>query len=363
MTRHLTRRRLNRATLARQLLTGRTELSAEAVIEQMAGVRAQDPEPPYIGLWNRIDGFRKDDLATLLDVRAVVRATLYRGTQHLVTAEDYLWLRPTLEPVLRARREGAFGRLTAGVDPGELARAARSELSGRTTTRPELGRALAGRWPGRDPGALAGSAQLLLPVLHPPPAGLWGRRGPVPFALAEDWLGRRPAAEADPARLVLRHLAAFGPATVGDVQAWSGTARLREVVDALRPALREFKGEDGEELFDLPDAPLPGEDLPVPVRFLALLDDVVLGHADRARLMTAERRRHLVVEPAVLVDGFVRGLWSLTHVADGRAVLTVRLFSPLTPRERDEAAEEGAALLRFAAPEANRHDIRFTSAE
>ncbi|WP_151774007.1 winged helix DNA-binding domain-containing protein [Streptomyces abyssomicinicus] len=363
MKQRLTRRRLNRATLTRQLLTGRAELSAEAVIEQVGGVQAQDPEPPYIGLWNRIDGFRRDDLATLLDVRAVVRATLHRGTQHLVTAEDYLWLRPTLEPMLRVRRKGAFGRLTAGVDPEELAAAARSELSGRTTTRPELGRALAGRWPGRDPVALASSAQMLLPVLHPPPAGLWGRRGPVPFALAEDWLGRALTAEADPARLVLRHLAAFGPATVGDVQAWSGTTRLREVVDGLRPRLRQFGGEDGEELLDLPDAPLPEEELPVPVRFLALLDDVVLGHADRARLMTAERRRHLVVEPAVLVDGFVRGLWSLAREADGRAVLTVRLFSPLTPRERQETAEEGAALLRFAVPDADRHDIRFASVE
>jgi hypothetical protein len=363
MKERLTRRRLNRATLTRQLLTERAELSAEAVIQQLAGVQAQDPEPPYIGLWNRIDGFRKDDLATLLDVRAVVRATLYRATQHLVTAEDYLWLRPTLEPMLRVRRDGAFGRLTAGVDTGRLADAARAELTGRVMSRPELGRALAGRWPGRDPFALASSAQLLLPVLHPPPSGLWGLRGPTPFTLAEEWLGRAPDGEADPARLVLRHLAAFGPATVKDVQAWSGATRLREVVERLRPGLRELRGEDGEELLDLPDAPLPDEDLPVPVRFLALLDDVVLAHADRARLMTAERRRHLVVEPAVLVDGFIRGLWSLDRGRDGRAVLTVRLFAPLTPRERDETAQEGAALLRFAAPEADRHDIRFTPVE
>ncbi|MET8575831.1 winged helix DNA-binding domain-containing protein [Streptomyces sp. NPDC005012] len=362
MTERLTRRRLNRATLARQLLTARAELSAEAVIEQVAGVQAQDPAPPYIGLWNRIDGFRKEDLATLLEVRSVVRATLHRGTQHLVTAEDYLWLRPTLEPMLRVWRKGAFGRLTAGVDLEDLAEDARSELSGRIVSRPELGRALAARRPGHDPVALARSVQALLPVLHPPPDGLWGRRGPTPFALTQDWLGRAPADAPDPARLVRRHLAAFGPATVKDVQAWSGATRLREVVEELRPGLREFRGEDGEELFDLPDAPLPAEDLPAPVRFLALLDDVVLAHADRSRLMTAERRRHLVVEPALLVDGFVRGLWSLAREPDGRAELTVRLFSPLSRREREETAEEGAALLRFAAPEADRHAIRFTPA-
>jgi hypothetical protein len=362
MKERLTRRRLNRATLSRQSLDGRAELSAEAMIERQAGLHARSPEPPYIGLWNRVDGFRKEDLATLLDLRAVVRATLHRGARYLVTAEDYLWLRPTLEPMLRVRREGALGRRTAGVEPGHLVAAARALLTGRVTPPPELGRALAERWPGHDPVALASSARMLLPVLHPPPSGLWGRRGPALFVLAEEWLGRALTRRPDPGRLVTRHLAAFGPATVEDVQAWSGTTRLREVVDELRPRLREFRGEDGEELLDVPDAPLPAEDLPAPVRFLPPQDDVVLAHADRTRL-SEEGGRRPAGEPAVLVDGFLRGAWSLLREADGRAVLTVRLFAPLTRRQRDEVAEEGAALLRFAAAEADRHDIRFTAAE
>jgi hypothetical protein len=362
MKERLSRRRLNRATLTRQSLDERAELSAETMIERLAGVHAQDAEPPYIGLWNRVAGFRTEDLATLLDLRAVVRAALHRGARYLVTAEDYLWLRPTLEPMLRARRERALGRRTAGVDPGHLAAAARSLLAGRIVPRPELGRALAARWPGQDPVALARSARMLLPVLHPPPSGLWGRRGPAPFVLAEEWLGRLPARRPDPAGLVTRHLAAFGPATVEDVQAWSGVTGLREVTGELRPRLREFRGEDGEELLDLPDAPLPEEDRPVPVRFLARQDDVVLAHADRTRLAEAGGRRGPGA-PALLVDGFVRGVWSLAREADGRAVLTVRLSAPLTRRQRDEAAEEGAALLRFAAAGANRHDIRFTSAD
>ncbi|MFG3719492.1 winged helix DNA-binding domain-containing protein [Streptomyces massasporeus] len=357
----LTRRALNRATLERQLLTGRTDLSAPAVIERLAGLQAQDPDPPYIGLWSRIEGFRLDELTKLLEERAVVRATLFRGTQHLVTAEDYLWVRPLLQPMLDRWQKAAFGKQTAGVDLAELASVARSALVGGSLARPELGRLLAERWPGRDPVALARSVQGLLAIVHPPPDGTWGRRGTTPFTLAEEWLGRPLAQDASRRRLVLRHLAGFGPATVKDVQAWSGTTRLREVVEELRPELRVYRGEGGEELFDLPGAPLPDPDTVVPVRFLAALDNVVLGHADRSRLMTDDQRRHIIVEAAVLVDGRVRALWVIKREGRGRttAVLTVKCFSPLNAREEAEVTEEGERLLRFAAEDAERHDIRF----
>ena len=182
----LTRRALNRATLERQLLTGRTDLSVPAVIERLAGLQAQDPDPPYIGLWSRIEGFRLDELTKLLEERAVVRATLFRGTQHLVTAEDYLWVRPLLQPMLDRWQKAAFGKQTAGVDLAELASVARSALAGGSLARPDLGRLLAERWPGRDPVALARSVQGLLAIVHPPPApggagarrrSLWRRSG------------------------------------------------------------------------------------------------------------------------------------------------------------------------------------------
>ncbi|GAA3202607.1 winged helix DNA-binding domain-containing protein [Nonomuraea roseoviolacea] len=354
----LSRRALNRATLERQLLLGRTGAPALEVVERLAGLQAQDPDPPYVGLWSRVTGFRHDDLTTLLYERRVVRATLYRGTQHLVSAADHRWLRPLLGPMLERWRKGAFGRATPGVDPAELAGSARDLLAGKVLTRPELGRALAERWPEADPVALARSVQGLLPVVHPPPDGTWGRRGPTPFALADDWLGTPPAAPTHGAReLLLRYLAAFGPATVGDAQAWSGLTRLRAVADELRPRLAVFRDEEGAELLDLPHAPRPDPDTPAPVRFLAPLDNVLLGHADRRRLMGAEARRHVGVYPALLVDGFVRGLWEIRR-AKGAATLTVRLFAPLTGAEEATVAEEGERLLHFAAAGAPELDLR-----
>jgi hypothetical protein len=354
----LTRRSLNRATLGRQLLLDRADVSAHSVIECLVGLQAQDPDPPYIGLWSRIAAFQLEDLTQLLYRRKVVRATLFRGTQHLVTADDYLWLRPLLQPMLDRWQKGGFGKSTTGLDLAELAAAARTIIGHDTVARPDLGKALVERWPGRDPVALARSAQGLLPVVHPPPDGTWGRRGTTPFTLADQWLNR-PLADQPSARdLVLRYLAAFGPASVKDIQAWSGMTRLREVVEPLRPQLRLFQNEAGQELFDLPEAPRPGPDVPAPVRFLAALDNVVLGHADRTRMMTEEQRKYTIVEATVTVDGFVQGLWALKRVKD-TATLVVRLFTPLSSVDKAAVIEEGDRLLHFAAGDAGSHDIQF----
>ncbi|MET8608532.1 winged helix DNA-binding domain-containing protein [Streptomyces rubiginosohelvolus] len=355
----LTRRSLNRATSQRQLLLERTGLPALEVTERLVGLQAQDPDPPYIGLWSRVEDFRLDDLTRLLYERQVVRATLFRGTQHLLSTEDYLWVRPLLQPMLDRWQKGAFGKFTAGLDLAEIAAFSREFIGEGTVTRVELGRALVERWPGTDKVGMARSVQGLLPVVHPPPDGTWGKRGATPFALADHWLGRSPAVEEQAARkLVLRYLAAFGPATVKDVQAWSGMTRLREVVDGLGSQLVLHRNEAGQDLYDLPDAPLPDPDTPAPVRFLAALDNVVLSHFDRSRMMDEVVRKHIVVEAAVTVDGFVQGLWHIRQEKTG-ATLVVKLFRPLTGTEGEAVMEEGGRLLRFAADKAERHDIEF----
>jgi hypothetical protein len=239
-------------------------------------------------------------------------------------------------------RRGAFGRLTAGIEPEELAAHAQGLLGTATLTRTELGRALACRWPHAEPQWLARSVQALLPVVHPVPDGTWGRRGPTPFVLAEHWLGR-PLQKRDVAGLAVRYLRAYGPASVMDMQAWSGMTRLREVFEELRPRLRVFRSEAGTELFDVPDAPRPGPDVAAPVRFVAGFDNVTFGYADRSRIVDAARRPYLMVDAALLVDGVVRGLWKL-----GAGGLDVRLFTPLSTAEEADVRAEGALLSGLA---------------
>jgi Winged helix DNA-binding domain len=182
--------------------------------------------------------------------------------------------------------------------------------------------------------------------------------------LAESWLGRPLPAAPSPEGMVERYLAAFGPASVNDLQAWSGLTRLREPVERLGAALRPFRDEHGRQLYDLPDAPRPDPDTPAPPRFLPAFDNLLLAHADRSRVMTAKHRRRVsygaVVEPTVLVDGRVVAVWRVAR-EHGAAVLEVELLTRLSGADRTAVAEEGMRLLDFAAADAAGHDVRFAA--
>ena len=164
--------------------------------------------------------------------------------------------------------------------------------------------------------------------------------------------------------MIARYLGAFGPASVADVQEWSGLTGLREALDRLRPKLRTFHDEAGRELFDLPDAPLPDPDTPAPVRFLPEYDNLILGHADRSRMLTDEHRKALWTRngllASALVDGTVAATWKIVRDRK-RAVLTIDPLRRLAKRERAALAEEGERLLEFTDPEPA-HDVRFTAA-
>ncbi|MFI7704916.1 winged helix DNA-binding domain-containing protein [Nonomuraea sp. NPDC049480] len=345
----LSRRVLNRTALDRQLLLSRAAVTPAEAISRLVAVQGQEIDAPYIGLWSRLAAFTQDDLAALLHGKQVVRGSLLRGTQHLTLAEDYVWIRPLVQVILNRTRQAAFGRLMRDVDLGEFAKLAREHLAGRTLTRPQLRDLLRGRWPEVDGTALGFSAQALLPIVHTPPNGIWGTGGATPFTLAEEWLGRSLEDSPSVERLVVRYLAAFGPASVMDVQMWSGLTRLRPVLEGMG-FLRKYQDTEGRVLYDLPDAPLAAEDVPAPVRFLPWFDNLVVAYADRSRLMTAEQRKEVcvgaVIYPTFLVDGTVGGMWDLKN-----GVLTVEPFHPLPDGVMDELAAEGARLTAFAGAE------------
>ena len=359
-------RALNRATLERQMLLRRGTLSAEEAIGHLVGMQAQAPNPPYVGLWTRLEGFHPDQLACLILERRAVRVALMRNTVHLVSARDCLKLRPLVQPVIdrglyanRAQRA-----VLEGVDVEALATAGRLLLEKRPRTAKELGVLLGERWPESDPASLARAVRHLLPLVQVPPRGVWGRSGQTTHTTAEAWLGRPLDADSSPEEMVVRYLGAFGPATVKDVQTWSGLTRLGEVVERLRPRLDTFRDENGRELFDLPEAPRPDPKTPAPPRFLPEFDNLILSHADRARVIADDHRREIssrngMVPATFLVDGFVRGTWKVRRTR-GKAALVIEPFEALSGNDRDALAEEGERLLRFMAePEgAGSYDIR-----
>ena len=338
MTRELSRRALNRALLARQLLLVRSKISAKAAIERLVGMQAQVPADPYIGLWTRLDDFRADDLAALISDRRAVRMGLMRATVHLVTARDALAIRPVVQPVfertfLSARGAvGAspFARRLSGLDMDALLAAGRKLVEERPRSAAELRRALTERWPKRDAEAIAAAVHFHLPLVQVPPRGLWGASGQARHTSLEAWLGRDQSGDRSPDRLIVRYLRAFGPASVADARTWSRLAGLREVFERLRPGLRTFRDEHGRELFDVRDGSLPDADSPAPPRFLPEYDNVLLSHADRSRVV--RRSPGSAIEGnvgTVLVDGFIAAIWKSRRKGGG-ALLRVEPVVPLS---------------------------------
>ncbi|MES5818793.1 winged helix DNA-binding domain-containing protein [Streptomyces sp. RG80] len=349
-------RALNRATLDRQFLLRRAELSAKAAVERLLGLQAQNVRPPYYALAARLDGFAPGDLSTLMADREVVRIVTLRSTIHTHTADDALTLRPLVQAA-RERELTQFRKGLQGVDLDRLAALARDLVEAEPRTMKQLREELLTEWPDADPQSLAIAARCRLPLVQVTPRGLWGQSGQVALTTVEHWLGRPAEPVPAPDATVLRYLAAFGPASVRDMQTWAGLTRLKEAFERLRPELLTFRDENGVELFDLPDAPRPAADTPAPPRFLPEFDNLLLSHADRTRVIPPEYWGRSwagnMAYSTLLVDGFLAGVWKLTDEA-----LVIEPFGTLTRAQRGEITEEGARMLGVLHPGSS-YDIRF----
>ena len=320
-------------------------------------MQAQIPNSPYVGLWSRLEGSGPDQLADLITQRRAVRLGIMRNTLHLVTARDCLELRPLFSPVLkRGLQASPFGRNLVGVDLQPLVRQATKFMKEKPRTLAELGARLHDQWPDRDPISLAYAIRHLVPLVQLPPRGVWGKSAQATWTTAELWLGQPLAKKPSMDALILRYLAAFGPASVADISAWSGLTALRPVVDRLRPQLRTFQDERGRELFDVPNGPLPDARTPAPPRFLPEFDNLLIGHHDRTRVID-HAYRHVIVIGTLLVDGFVQGTWAIRRQRDA-ATLTIEPLRAFTVAEKKPVVEEGQRLLQFAAGEAARRELQ-----
>lgn len=350
--RTLSLRELNRATLARQLLLRRHRTSVTRAIERTAGIQAQWPPSPYLGLWSRLEGFGEDDLVRAIARRRVVRATLMRTTLHLVSASDYL----TYAGLFRERRIAELRRQLAALgeegadfatDGERLAAFAAEQPRTRPELLAQLGRPklrIEERSPWLSWYGLVAHAGLV----GGPSSSEWrSHTAGGTFVPARTWLGADGATgEPALAELVRRYLAAFGPATREDAARWTGLARSTVDRGLAQLALRRFRDEHDRELYDLPRAPLPAADVPAPARLLPRFDNLILSHEDRRRVIAQEYRAATIqggeVRATFLVDGFVAGIWSAEN---GRVRLEP--FAPLPRAARREVEEEAARLEAF----------------
>lgn len=329
----MTTRELNRATLARQMLLTREKTTASAAIERLVAVQAQVARPPFIGLWTRVAGFRRDDLLRLVAARTV-----------------------GMHSVLRARARG--------LDVEAVVAIARRQFDRHPGTFADLRAALMARFPTGDERAMGYAVRTHLPIVQVPADDHpWGYPATTDFACADTWMGQSIGTDEAPDPLILRYLAAFGPATAADVQTWSALSGIAPVLERLRKTLVTFTDERGRELFDLPKAPRPSADTPAPVRFLPDFDNLVLSHADRTRVVADAHRKaivtkNLLVRATFLVDGFVAGTWTIERKKT-QATLAIAPFGRISRQARGELDAEGQALLRFTEPEAEKRAVKF----
>lgn len=348
----LTARRLNRATLDRQLLLGRERLTVLDGLRRVVALQAQQPASPYLALWNRLAGFDAAELDAAFDDRSVVKATLMRITLHAVIAEDYPVFHEAMLPSLRAAGLGdrRFTSTGLSVDDADALIPDLLELTAWPRTKAEVEAMLTERLGSPPQGGLWRALRIFAPWVHAPTGGPWsfGHRPSFVAAPAEP---TRTDHEQSVQRLIWRYLEGFGPASAEDFAQFTMHTRtsVREALRAMSGLLTTHEGHDGGVLFDVPHATVPAEDVPAPPRLMAMWDSVLLAYADRSRVLPdAYRplviRRNGDVLATVLVDGRVAGVW---RPSDGR--IEVMAFHPLPEDAWQGLADEAQGLLALLA--------------
>jgi len=324
-------------------------------VERVGGLQTQYAPTAYIGLWSRLENFRRDDLTRALERRTVVQGTLMRATIHIVSARDY----PLFAEAVRGTRREWWLSATRGRDQARNVQAAAQRVRALLADGPRRREELIAEL-GVDTTTWNG-VQMWVDLVRVPPSGTWDRRRADLFALADDWLRRASmVAEHDAVDyLVMRYLGAFGPASRKDVQSFTGLSARALAPSFERLSLRRFRDEQGRELLDAQRAPLPDPQTPAPPRFLGPWEAALLVHARRTQILPERHRSrvfHVKIPQSVstfLVDGRVAGSWTF----EGR---TIRLepfekLSRQAKRDLDEEAERLSAFLPETARVGGRH--------
>lgn len=354
-------RALNRWTLARQMLLAREPVDAVTAISRLAGMQAQYSPSPFVGLWSRVANFDRAELERALVEDRVFKATLMRGTLHVVPAAEFALYRAATRNVMHLTM---FRRLEQmGADVPAIRQAVLDAVAERPHGREELAELTAHLvpaglpvWGGWSAVAVTGD------VLNLAADASFGYFGGSRYRPAPPGSAPRVDAYVHVARA---YLSAFGPASLADLSQWSG-----QPVSAFAEALTvldtvSLRARDGRTLLDLADAPRPDPATPVPVRFLSKWDNLLLAHARRERvlpkgLQTTVIRRNGDVLPTFLVDGFVAGTWEAALRGPARMSLTPLVA--LGARARREVEAEAAGLLDWLRPDAGSRTVAWQTA-
>lgn len=361
--RELTTRGLNRSTLERQLLLARDDMSPNSAISHLVGLQSQQPIAPFIGLWTRLNGFKREDLVSQLASHTVVKATTMRSTLHMMTAGDYVAFRSTLQPALTSASESISKQRSSAPDVDTLVAISRDFFAEQSRTYAELTKMIQDLYPAADVGPLRYAVRMHLPLVQVPTDAMWCFPGNPKFTLADEWIGQPIPTEDRLGDLIIAYLRSYGPASVKDFETWSGITKTKSAFGSMKDSLTTVTVEK-HELFDVPDASYPDEDAPAPVRFLPEYDNLLRAYQTRTRVI-ADEHKPKVYLPAlrlastVLVDGYVAGVWKIETTKQA-STLAVELFSKPTTAQRNELLAEAQSLIEFATPEAATRSVQLS---
>jgi hypothetical protein len=337
-------------------------VSIPEAVRFLGGLQAQQSNDPYVGLWTRLEGFTHEALTALIVDKTLARATTMRGTLHLHTADDLVGFRALVQSYLTATWRSGFRKRFAGQDEKAVHREGLKLLKKGPTTIGAVGKALAQKFPAADPLSLAMMMQVSETLIQVPPTRIWGNGSPPLLERAETWLGKRKPT-LNRVDLVRRYLAAYGPASIADMQTWCRLTKLSAEFKAIEDELVTFESEDGRVLYDLIDAPRPDADTFAPVRFLPLFDNAYLGYDNRRRMLNERDMKRINMfadfKPAVLIDGVIAAGWVVSR-KKGVARLEVEPYHKITKAQKREVEEEGEAFLRFTEEDAETYEVEVT---
>ena len=340
------------------MLLERADLDAVTAIERLAGMQAQYSPSPYIGLWSRVRNFKREELEEALTAQLVYKATLMRGTLHLVSARQFDLFRLASRFPRHVWSEGPRQLADRGVDVDALREEILAALDSRALKKPELEKAFRHRIPADLPDWVAFSVIVSVgaAINHHDDArfghfaGSRYRRAPLPVADPEDAMRA----------VVTSYLAAFGPASRADIAGWLGRSVgvFSAALDSLD--LVSLQAEDGRKLVDLRAAPRPDTTVVAPVRFLPKWDNLLLAYDRRERVLPEAIRKTVIrkngdVLPTFLVDGIVAGAWEAP--LRGGAVMSLSPFSSLSVKHRKAVEAEAESLLAWLRPDSSRREV------
>ena len=360
----------------RQLLGRRKANDPVEVATTLVGVQAQVTSSAALSIALRSKAFRGRSPATdatteALRDRRLVRSWAMRGTLHLFAATDV----PTVAAALGGRdnwRRPAWLRWF-GVTEREmdaLIEAIGEVLDdGRPRTRAELAQEIGARFGPSQGKLLLGSWGSALKVasdryyLVQSAASDAGTR----FVRASRWLGGWRDEDETQAlsKLVVRYLAAYGPATQREISRWWGVSvvvvmkrilaalgeRLTEVdVDGVRAVVRT------EDLDPIESTrPTRGS-----VQLVGGFDPFIVGAGLRDRLLPAAHLKRVSrtsgwISPVVLVDGVAAGVWDSRRTSKALEI-TVDPFEDFPAKVRSGVGE---AAEMVATAQGARVDVRY----